>query len=480
MPKKLTHQKRLVLVICALALGAHWGWRPIQAPATAPATEGHSLVFVVPIRQMVSPGMRYHVQRAITAAEQQNADLLLLHMNTPGGRVDSARQISEALLKTTLPTATFIDPDAISAGSLIALSTKKIITVKNGLIGCSKPILPGGEGGMQPADEKVVSYVRGLFSNAAKQNGYPVDIALGMVDQDMEVRGPDGEIISPQGKLLTLDAPDMVKYGIAKAIASDCTAAVEALGFSKPDFVEAPPDWAELLAQFLADPVVSSILLMIGLAGLYLEYKSPGMVLPAVAAVAAFMLMFWANSIAHLTGYEALICVVLGLILLGVEIFVLPGFGIAGVAGCAVLIIGLLLVMAEHPVYVPEVGVNPEFSGEVLVGAAAKMVAGLCGSIVLFLLLVRFVDRSKFVHEALVLESTVSAGQGYVSTDESEIALTGKAGYTVGALRPAGIVDIGGERVDAVSEGEWIPPGRRVRVACVEGRRIIVVEEHES
>jgi membrane-bound serine protease (ClpP class) len=213
---------------------------------------------------------------------------------------------------------------------------------------------------------------------------------------------------------------------------------------------------------------------MIGLAAIYLEFQAPGIGLPALVAVIAFSLLFWSQSVAHLTGWEVYLLLGIGIILLGVELFVIPGFGLTGITGIILILLSLLLLLIEHPIPLPYFRENTFFVWQDIVGAVSVLGAGLAGAIVLIAGLVLILPRTALVRGGVVLQASEQASQGYVSLPFDRTELIGRVGITRGTLRPAGVVEIDGERIDVVTAGEWIPAGRKVRIVRQEGRRIIV------
>jgi membrane-bound serine protease (ClpP class) len=422
------------------------------------------VVYVAPIEGMIDLGLAPFVQRVLNEATQEGAAAVILEINTFGGRVDAAVLIRDALLNARVPTVAFVNKRAISAGALIGLAAEKIVMANGGTIGAATPVQMGQPGApAQPVEEKTVSYVRKEFRATAEARKRPPLIAEAMVDADVEIPG-----LIQKGKLLTLTTEEALKHKVADFRAETLESVLEQLGLAGAQARRVSPNWAEDLVRFLTNPIVSSLLMTVGMLGIFLEIRTPGFGLPGALGVASLALFFWGHWLVQLAGWEELLLVASGFVLLVLEIFVIPGFGLAGVLGIGALLAGLSLSLIGG-------GATWEFAaiamGRVLISVLLALAASL--------LLLRFLPRLPFGRQ-LILETGLAAGEGYASAPESDNRWLGKNGRTFSPLRPAGIAVIDGERVDVVSDGEFIDAGISISVTRVDGNRIVVRRHRAS
>ncbi len=420
------------------------------------------VVYVAPIEGIIDLGIAPFVQRVLNEATQEGAAAVILEINTFGGRVDGAVLIRDALLNARVRTVAFVNKRAISAGALISLAAEKIVMADGGTIGAATPVQIGQPGApAQPVEEKTVSYVRKEFRATAESRKRPPLIAEAMVDADVEIPG-----LIKKGKLLTLTTEEALKYKIADFRADSVESVLEQLGLAGAQVRRASPNWAENMVRFLTHPVVSSLLISIGILGIILELRAPGVGLPGALGVTSLALFFWGHWLVQLAGWEELLLVGAGLVLLILEVFVIPGVGIAGVLGIVALLAGLSLSLIGG-------GATWAFVFQ----AMGRVVVSLLLALVASLALLRFLPYLPFGRR-LILETELLAGAGGGSTPESDRGWLGKSGRALSPLRPAGIAEIEGERVDVVSDGELIEPGVPVVVTRVDGNRIVVRRDH--
>jgi membrane-bound serine protease (ClpP class) len=422
------------------------------------------VVYVAPIEGMIDLGLAPFVQRVLTEATQEGAAAVILEINTFGGRVDAAVLIRDALLNARLPTVAFVNKRAISAGALISLAAEKIVMTNGGTIGAATPVEIGQPGApAQPVEEKTVSYVRKEFRATAEARKRPPLIAEAMVDADVEIPG-----LIQKGKLLTLTTEEALKHKVADFRAETLESVLKQLGLAGAQPRRVSPNWAEDLVRFLTNPIVSSLLMTVGMLGIFLEIRTPGFGLPGALGIASLALFFWGHWLVQLAGWEEMLLVASGFVLLVLEIFVIPGFGLAGVLGICALLAGLSLSLIGG-------GATWEFvaiaMGRVLISVFLALGASL--------LVLRYLPRLPFGRR-LILETGLAAGQGYASAPESDNRWLGKHGTTFSPLRPAGIAEIDGERVDVVSDGEFIDVGMPIVVTRVDGNRIVVRRHRAS
>ncbi len=436
-----------------LALGLFGALAPAFSQEKPPA-----IVYVAPIEGIIDLGLAPFVQRVLDEAAQAGAAAVVLEINTFGGRVDAAVQIRDALLTARIRTVAFVNKRAISAGALISLAAETLVMAGGGTIGAATPVQAGQPGSAaQPVSEKTVSYVRKEFRATAESRKRPPLIAEAMVDSDVAIRG-----VIEKGKLLTLTTEEALKHKVAEFRADTLESALQQLGLGGAQLRRASPNWAENAVRFLTHPVVSSLLITIAMLGIIIEIRTPGFGVPGGLGIASLALFLWGHWLVQLAGWEELLLVVAGIILLALELLVVPGFGVAGVLGIVAILASLVLSL-----------VGPGDTATVILMAAGRVVFALLFALLASLVLLRFLPRLPFGRR-LILERGLSAAQGYASAPESDAQWLGKKGRASSPLRPAGIAEIGGERVDVVSDGEMIDAGQLVEVTRVDGNRIVV------
>ena len=426
--------------------------------ASAFAQETRPVVYVAPIEGVIDLGLAPFVQRVLDEATQAGAAAVILEINTFGGRVDAAVQIRDALLNARVRTIAFVNKRAISAGALIGLAAENLVMAGGGTIGAATPVQMGQPGaGAQPVEEKTVSYVRKEFRATAESRKRPPLLAEAMVDADVEIPG-----VIEKGKLLTLTTEEALKHKLADFRADSMESALEQLGLGGAEIRRASPNWAEHLVRLLTHPVVSSLLMTVGMLGIILAVRTGGFGVAGGIGIASLALFFWGHWLVQLAGWEELLLAASGVILLVLEVFVIPGFGLAGVLGIVAIVAGLVLSL-----------VGAGDTSDLVLMAAGRVVFSLLLALVASLVVLRFLPRLPFGRR-LILETGLGAGHKYGSAPDSDLRWMGKKGRASSPLRPAGIAEIEGERVDVVSEGEMIDAGQFVEVTRVEGNRIVV------
>jgi membrane-bound serine protease (ClpP class) len=417
-----------------------------------------AVVYVAPIEGIIDLGLAPYVQRVLNEATDAGAAAVIFEINTFGGRVDAAVVIRDALLNARVKTAAFVNKRAISAGALISLAAEKIVMADGGTIGAATPVQMGQPGApAQPVEEKTVSYVRKEFRATAESRKRPPLIAEAMVDADVEIPG-----LIEKGKLLTLTTEEAMKHKVADFRAQTIESVLDQLGLGGAEVRRAAANWAENLVRFLTHPIVSSLLITVGMLGIIIEIRTPGFGVPGALGITSLALFFWGHWLVQLAGWEELLLVGSGLVLLVLEIFVTPGFGVAGALGIAALLGGLSLSLFGA-------GASWEF----ILKAAGRVIFSLLLALVASLVTLRFLPRLPFGRR-LILETGLLAGAGGGSAPESDRNWLGKSGTALSPLRPAGIAEFEGKRVDVVSDGELIEPGVAVVVTRVDGNRIVV------
>lgn len=434
-------------------------------------------VIVIPVEGMIEPALVYVIRRGVLEAERQNAAALILRMDTPGGRLDAATDIVRLMQRARVPTYTFVERNAISAGAIIALSTKNIYMAPGSVIGDAMPIMMAPTGSpqeMPPAlEEKTVSAVAALIRAAAQEGGHDPQLAEAMVRREIEYKIGD-EVISPQGQLLTLTnveaerevgPPEARRKLLSRGTVADIPALLETIGLTDSPVIELNVTSAERLARLIAS--AAPLLLMAGLLGLYIEFKTPGFGLPGILGLLSLALFFYGHHIAGLAGMEDIALFLIGVALIAVEVFVLPGFGFPGMIGIVLVLYSLLSAMAERfpgGSWVPSL---PELQTPLMKLSSGILLAAL-GAVIVG----RWLPRSRAGHW-LILDQATSSEKGYTS-DATDHSLLGRIGVAVTPLRPAGVAEFGERRIDVITRGEFEEPGTRIRVVEAKGNRIVV------
>jgi membrane-bound serine protease (ClpP class) len=320
------------------------------------------------------------------------------------------------------------------------------------------PVQGGGPGATpQPVEEKTVSYLRKEFSATAEARGRPARLAEAMVDADVEIPG-----VIDKGKLLTLTTDEALAQGLIDGEVADREDLLRALGLEGAEVRDAEESWAETLVRFLTNPVFSSMLITVGLLGVITEIRTPGFGLPGAIGLTSLGLFFWGHWLVELAGYEELLLFALGVLLLAVEVFVTPGFGIIGGFGVLSLLAGLALSL-----------LGPGSSAEATLSVITRVLSALLVAAIAAVALLRFLPRTPFGRK-LVLDMGMTAEQGYVSPPSEDRELLGRPGLASSPLHPSGLALIDGRRIDVISEGDYIDAGEPIVVTRVDGNRIVV------
>lgn len=420
--------------------------------AGIPSAAAEPLVYRVAISGTIDLGLAPFVVRAVKEAEGDKADLVVFDINTLGGRLDAMIEIRDAIVEAKVPTAAYVNPRAISAGALITLACRKIYMAPGATIGAATPVSGAGE----KASEKVVSYARSEFRATAERNGRDPDIAAAMVDESIKIPG-----LIEEEKLLTLTTEQALRWKIADGQFSSFEDLLEGLKFKAAKVVQPEIGWAEHLIRFLNNPIISSILLAVAFFGLLAEVQTGGWGLPGSASIVALGLYFGSKYLVGLAGFEEILLIGLGLVLLGVEIFAIPGFGIAGILGILALMVGFGMTLVGRVPSVSDIS-NAVF---VLLGALGL---AILGTVVLF----KFVQRTP-LWQRLNLPTRQKKKAGFAASEIS-VDRVGKVGVALTDLRPSGTGMFNGERLDVISEGDYIDAQEGIEIVKDEGYRLIV------
>ncbi|HQF42195.1 MAG TPA: NfeD family protein [Ignavibacteriaceae bacterium] len=412
------------------------------------------LVYFAYIEGEIDLGLAPYITRVVNEAEENNASAIIFKINTFGGRVDAATQIKDAILSSKILTIGFINNRAISAGALIALSCNKIVMVPGSSIGAATVVDQSGE----KVGEKYQSYMRSEMRSTAERNGRRTDIAEGMVDERVVIPG-----LTDSTHLITLTSEEAYKYKIADTLITDYKNVLAAFDLKNAEVIQVKSNWAEEVVRFLNNPIISSILIMIGFFGLMAEIKTPGWGLPGTAGLIALTLFFGSSYILQLASMLEILLFILGLILLLAEIFIIPGFGITGISGIALILVSIFLALLGSDPFLDMRSVSMA-----IIQISASMVAALIG----IFFLAKFLPKTS-AFSRLVLAETQNADKGFVSFP-SDTNLIGKTGIAFTTLRPGGTALIDDKKVDVVADSEYIEKDKKIKVIRVEGIKVVV------
>jgi membrane-bound serine protease (ClpP class) len=409
--------------------------------ASAALAQGARPVVIVPIHGTVDQGMAHLVARSVEKANQENAAAVVLDVNSLGGIVDAALQIKDALLSAHEPVIAFVSGRAYSSAALISLSSGRIIMAPGASIGSAEP---------HPDTRETVSALSAEFESAAQRNHRNSKLAAAMVDRSIDV--PE---YKPTGAFLTLNTQDAVRSHIADGVQPTLDAALSSQGLGSAPRQQASYTWAEEVARFATDPVVSGILLTLGMLGLLIEMQTMHGI-AGVIGVAAFGLFFGAHIYAGFSNGLIAGLAILGIVGILWELHVVPGHGLPGVIGAVLLFCAVLF----------------SFGTQFFVVAVETIATSVVLTAIGFSLLVRAIPQNAWANR---LALAAVQGPEYVTSSDFT-ALRGRNGVAASYLRPAGIAQIDGRRVDVLTQGEFIAQGTPIRVARVEGSRVFVEE----
>lgn len=421
--------------------------------ATSSRAQTVGPVYRVPVNGVVELGLAPYIERAVEEAAANGAVMLVLDMDTPGGRVDAAERISDALTDAPIPVYTLVNRRAFSAGALIALSTDRIYMRPGSVIGAATPV----DGTGQKAPEKIVSAMRSEMRTLAEAAGLDPEVAAAMVDEDIAIEG-----LVDRGKLLTLTTVDAVRIGYAVGT-SDLAQMLADLGYAGAPVVTVEANWAERVVRFFSNPVVAPFLLTLGFLGLLTEIKTPSFGMAGAAGLISLSLFFGSHMIVGLAGLEDIIIFGVGLLLVGVEVLLIPGFGLFGIVGGIGIMAGLYLSLLGN------LPTSPDFARAGLVLSTTVVLIAVTA----WVLIRSLPGSSRLAKSGIFLLSRTDRAIGYESA-ETRSDLIGLRGKAITDLRPSGTALFGDERIDVVSESEWITEGTPVRVVSAEGYRHVV------
>ena len=439
-------------------------------PEARPLPKLMGSTLVIPIEGTIDLGLPPFIERSLQSHPE--AQSVILVVDTLGGRVDAAIKIRDTLLKEQRPVIAFIYRRAISAGALISYAADYIVFSKGATMGAATPIQVQG-GQAKAVGEKMVSYFRSEMRSTAEAHGRDGDVAESMVDADKVV-----PTVSKKGKLLTLTTREATRIGVSNGQAESLSELMTILELDESESVREKTSWSEDLARAVTDPTVSGLLMSIGMLGIMIEFYTPGIGFAGGLGFLSLLCFFFGHRVAGLAGSEELLLMISGVALLGVEIFVIPGFGIAGILGLALLVSGLVTSMGELPQ-------GDYWDLNYFEEPLQVFVFALVGSMVAASFLAKYLPKSRF-GSWLVLHSDLSEDSSESETHEVDgsaleiLIEVGARGFTQTPLRLSGKARFDGTTFDVISRDEYLEAKCAVEVIEVSGSRIVVVSASEE
>jgi membrane-bound serine protease (ClpP class) len=467
---RMTQQQRIPLILLTLlaVFNPSFAEEPAKGKTDKP-------VYIIPVRADIDDSLVYIVRRGVREATAKDAQAIILDMDTNGGKGSSMEKIMDLMAGFKGETITFINNKAFSAGAFISVSTKHIYMSESGVIGAAAPVMvsPSGEAQDLPStmEKKVSSAFSAMMRAAAQRNGHNPKVVEAMVKMDdgLEI---EGKTIKQKGELLTLTSKEATaKYGnppkalLAEGIVENMDDLIKKFKFPAESIRRIEVTGVEKLAQIIT--TIAPLLLLIGIAGIYLEFKTPGMSVFGFIGVTSLLIFFFGHYIAGLSGKEEVLVFFIGLMLIGVELFILPGHVLPGILGGILIFGSLLWAMIDKMPGTPIIPTFPEMRLPL-----ANLAGAFIGATIVIIMLLRLLPKGTSRLGGLVLQTQL-AGEDY-RTSSSNQSLVGRKGVSLSLLRPSGTARIDDKIVDVITEGEFLPPNQEIVVKEVHGAEIIV------
>jgi len=491
--------------------------KPAQPPPTLPAAIERA--FIIPIREEIRTSTYDAIVRKSAEARARGAQIIIFDMDTPGGASDAMDNIVELITRDLqdVYTVAYVNPQAFSAGAVISLACNEIVMVRDGVIGDAMPILisPGGVEAMpEMIRGKIESAARAIIRTLAERNGYNPALCEAMITMKMEVwlvrnrdteelaivdadkvrhlvAGAPGEedakmasrpatgpvydyllTIDTSGELVTMTASEAYRMGFTDRILNSMSELRKHYGMTTEPTVMIDT-WSERLVAFLTSPVVTGLLMLVGILAIYAELHTPGFGLAGTVAIICFALLLGSRYLTGLAQWWEVALFVVGLILIGLEVFVIPGFGIAGILGILFCVAALLaMVVPNAPDKLPLPKTDLDWS--IFASGAMALGFAFVGAIAGMIFLARFLPKVPVAGRLVLAPPAPSVAPPAAETAAIWALRPGEVGVVTATCRPAGVARFGETLVDVVSEGEFLSPGTTVTVLRNEGNRIVV------
>ncbi|MEJ6951136.1 NfeD family protein [Natronospora cellulosivora (SeqCode)] len=412
----------------------------ILATSLSSTAENGNLTYLIRIEGQIDNGMFKLVERGIEDAEVSNVDLIIFEVDTPGGYVDPAIKIRDVILQSNVPTVGYVKGRAWSAGALISLATEDLVMLTGSSIGAAEP---------RPYDEKFISAFSKEFKATAEARGRNPEVAEAMVDSHIEIEG-----LIERDKLLTLTVGEALEHNIADYQVNNINELYDFLNIDSSSIVDIEMSLGEKAARIITRPTFTTLLIAIAIIALIAEALMPGFGVGGSIGIFSLGIVFSSYAYYGMAGWGLAFLFTIGLFLIAIEIFVIPGFGFAGLAGLFAILSSIYFLFPD-----PETAFR---------SIALIIIISFFSSIILL----KIFGGSK-LWKRISLEKSETLEEGYVGVSDNSY-LENKKGITVTPLRPAGIAEIDGERIDVVSEGGFLARGEEIIVLKVAGNRIVV------
>ncbi len=410
-------------------------------------------VMLMEIKAEIDPRMSRYVKLALDHAEKTNADIIIIEMDTFGGALDDAKSIVDMLMEEKRNTWVFINADAASAGALISIACDSIYMAPGATIGAATVVNGTGEA----APDKYQSYMRSIMRSTAEEKGRDPRIAEGMVDENVVI-----DSIKQAGKVITFTTNEAIENGYCEAKVESIDEILKRNKIESYEIENFELGASEKIIAIFLNPFISGILILVIIGGIYFELQTPGVGFPLFAAIIALILYLVPYYLNGLADYWEIIALFVGILLLVAEIFVIPGFGIAGVAGITLTIVSLILIMLNNDFF------NFEFVplGDIIMASFATL-GGLIGGVLLLFFGGARISKTK-AFQRIALNDTQQKSEGYTVNTLSD-TLLGKRGIAYTVLRPGGKVSIDDQIYDAFTWGDYVEKGNTIEVIGNEG-----------
>jgi membrane-bound serine protease (ClpP class) len=423
-----------------------------------PSISQKTKVMVMEIKSEIDPRVTRYVDLALNYATKTEADIVLIEMDTYGGILTDAKDIVDKIMSFKKPVWVFINADAASAGALISIACDSIYMAPGASIGAATVVDGSGE----RAPDKYQSYMRSIMRSTAEENKRNPTIAEGMVDERVEI-----DSVKKEGQVITFSTLEAMRYGYCEGKVESLEEILKKNKITNYEIDRFELSSADRIISIFLNPFISGVLILIILGGIYFEMQTPGLGFAGFAALVALILYLVPYYLNGLAENWEILAFFLGLGLIAVEIFVLPGFGVAGISGIIVTVGSLVLIMLNNEAFDFEfVRMND------ILRALAAASAGLLGAMILFFVGGSRLPDTKF-YKRIALTDTQDSARGYTANFHTQV-LTGKKGVTQTVLRPSGKVVIDGNIYDAYTRGEYIDKGSPVEVVNVAGSTLQV------
>ena len=418
------------------------------------------LIYKFDIKKEIAPPVWHSTKKALEEAVEQNADYILIEMSTYGGMLESADSIRTKILNSPIPVLCFIHHNAASAGALIAIACDSIYMSTGSSIGAATVV--DQEGKVVP--DKYQSYMRAMMRSTAEATGRDPNIAEAMVDPRIKIEG-----VIDSGKVLTFTASEALKNNYCEGLADNIPDVLKLAGIENYQIVEQELTATDKIIGFLINPIVSGILIMVIVGGIYFELQTPGIGFPSIAAVTAALLYFAPLYLEGLAAHWEILIFIVGIVLIIIEIFAIPGFGVTGITGIVLVIASLTLAMVNNIGF----DFQPVNFMNLLTSLFIVIIAFLISIILSYFITKKMFSQNR-LFGSLALETVQKSEEGFTTADHHYVEMVGKTGTAHTILRPVGKVMIDGELFDATALTGYIDKGEKIEVAKYETTQLIV------